>query len=173
METSNKVPHAREEGLMVRELPDEVLVYDLGRHKAHCLNSTAALIWKHCDGKSSVADIAARLGKELQLPIDEEVVWVGVRRLGRANLLQNQMTPPTDVVRKSRRELMQKLALVGGLSVASILLPTAAEAASKFVSCAHESKNGVPENGGCCNGNKGICHWPGTSGHGDCGPQAC
>jgi hypothetical protein len=172
METSNKVPHAREDGLMVRELPDEVLVYDLGRHKAHCLNSTAALIWKHCDGKSSVADIAARLGNELQLPVDEEVVWIGVRRLGRANLLQTRVTPPADVVRKSRREVMQKLALIGGVSVASILLPTAAEAASKFTSCKHVLKNGVPENGQCCNGSKGICHIT-SDGNGTCGPETC
>ncbi len=29
---------SRRDELVVRELPDEVLVYDLRQHKAHCLN---------------------------------------------------------------------------------------------------------------------------------------
>ena len=40
-------PRARTEGLVVTELPDELLVYDLERHRAHCLNPTAALVFKH------------------------------------------------------------------------------------------------------------------------------
>ncbi len=37
-------PRLREEGLVVQELPEEVLVYDLARHKAHCLSPLAAAI---------------------------------------------------------------------------------------------------------------------------------
>ena len=48
------VPRARKEGLVVQDMPDELLVYDVDRHKAHCLNQTAALVWKRCDGKTSV-----------------------------------------------------------------------------------------------------------------------
>jgi hypothetical protein len=44
------LPQARTEGLTVRELAEETLVYDKERHKAHCLNRTAACVWKHCDG---------------------------------------------------------------------------------------------------------------------------
>jgi hypothetical protein len=51
------IPCARTEGLVVQTLADEVLVYDLERHKAHCLNHAAALIWKHCDGRTSVAEM--------------------------------------------------------------------------------------------------------------------
>jgi hypothetical protein len=32
-------PLARKEGLVIQELPDEVLVYDLDRDRAHCLNA--------------------------------------------------------------------------------------------------------------------------------------
>ena len=35
-------PIARSNGLVVQEMPDEVLVYDLDSNKAHCLNETAA-----------------------------------------------------------------------------------------------------------------------------------
>ncbi len=43
-------PLARKADLVTKEVADEVLVYDLKSHKAHCLNQTAALVWKYCDG---------------------------------------------------------------------------------------------------------------------------
>ena len=54
--SDRQLPLARRERLLVEELPDEVLVYDLDREKAHCLNRTAALIWNHCDGRTTVED---------------------------------------------------------------------------------------------------------------------
>ena len=128
-------PRAREDQLVIQELPDEVLVYDVNRHKAHCLNRTAAFIWRHCDGRTSVAEIATLLRKELKFPIDEAVVWLALDRLGRAHLLQGMVRPPAGPARLSRREVIQKLALVGGLSmlapvVSSIVAPTTAQAAS-------------------------------------------
>ena len=129
------VPRAREDRLVVQELPDEVLVYDLTRHKAHCLNRTAALIWRHCDGQTTVAEMATLLQKELKSPVDEAVVWLALERLGRARLLHERVTPPAGAARFSRREVIRKLVLVGGLSVllpvvSSIVAPTAAQAAS-------------------------------------------
>jgi len=44
------LPQARSEDLVIQDIGDEVLVYDLTRHKAHCLNRTAALVWRKCDG---------------------------------------------------------------------------------------------------------------------------
>jgi dTDP-D-glucose 4,6-dehydratase len=50
-------PLARQKGLVVQEIPDEVLVYDLDSNKAHCLNKSAAFVWKSCNGSNSVTDI--------------------------------------------------------------------------------------------------------------------
>ena len=50
-------PLARREGLVIRELADEVLVYDLDRDRAHCLNQTAAFIWQCCDGRTSTETV--------------------------------------------------------------------------------------------------------------------
>ena len=38
-------PIARHAGLVIQEMPDEVLVYDMDSNKAHCLNETGSL-WK-------------------------------------------------------------------------------------------------------------------------------
>ena len=129
------LPEARREGLIIEELPEEILLYDLRRHRAYCLNRTAALLWRHCDGQTPVAVLAALLQNELQVPAGEEVVWLTLRQLSRADLLRKGTTWPLQASHYSRREVARSFALLGGLSVllptvASIVAPTAAQAAT-------------------------------------------
>ncbi|MEJ7826475.1 MAG: PqqD family peptide modification chaperone, partial [Solirubrobacteraceae bacterium] len=56
-----RLPLARSEGLVVEELGDEILVYDLDVKNAHCLSPTAARVWRLCDGGTSSAVIAEQL----------------------------------------------------------------------------------------------------------------
>ena len=131
METTRALmPRARQDELVVEELPDETLVYDLKRHKARCLNRTAALVWQRCDGKTSVADVAVLLEEQLTTPTDEAVVWMALDRLGRAHLLSEPVTLPADRAQYSRREVLRTLRQAAGISllpvVASILAPRAA-----------------------------------------------
>ena len=128
------MPRARQDELVVEELPDETLVYDLKRHKAHCLNRTSALVWQHCDGRTTVAEVAALLEGQLATPTDEAVVWMALDRLGRAHLLSEPVALPADRAEYSRREVVRTLGRAAGISllpvVASILAPRAAAAAS-------------------------------------------
>lgn len=145
------VPRLRKKGLLIQELRDEVLVYDLERHKAHCLNPTAALIWRHCNGRTTVSEMAALLEEELGIPADEGLVWSALEKLGRAHLLRERVTRPEGVPRQSRRELLRKLALglAGGVllpAVTSILAPVAASHGS----CAHVGESCATLN--CCTG---------------------
>ena len=127
------VPKARHGKLVIQELEDEVLVYDLKRNQAHCLNRTAALIWEHCDGKQTVRGLARLLEQKFGVVIDEEVVWLGLRQLNKFHLLQEQMAPSPGPVRISRRELGRRLGAVAASSlplIVSVVAPTAAQAAS-------------------------------------------
>ncbi len=127
--TSVALPIARDEGLLIQELPDEVLVYDLESYRAHCLNRTAAAVWRHCDGKTDVPRIAEILADELESPVSEDIVWFALRRLGRARLLQERIAPPDGIGKRSRRELMRAFGLALLLpTVTSIIAPTAAAA---------------------------------------------
>jgi hypothetical protein len=38
-------PKCRQNELVVQELRNELLIYDLQTHKASCLNETSALVW--------------------------------------------------------------------------------------------------------------------------------
>ena len=123
-------PRPRRDGLVVQELPEETLVYDLERHKAHCLQAVAAAVWQACDGRRTVAQIAARATKRLGREVPEEAAWLALRRLGRARLLDAPVSAPVGDRLTSRRDWLKKAALFGGLSVLSITAPTAAQAAT-------------------------------------------
>lgn len=129
------VPDARKEGLVIQELADEVLVYDLQRHKAHCLNHTAAWIWKHCDGRATVAEMARLLHAESKAPLNEGIIWLALEQLERDHLLSGRIPRPSATPGLSRRELIGQLGLVAAITlplVTSIVAPTASQAASCF-----------------------------------------
>ena len=94
---------ARHADIVVQELTDEVMVYDLKRHRAHCLNKTAAFIWRRCDGQTSVHELSALLAKEFGGEVEEDAVWHGLDRLGRADLLEERVVPPAGVALSRRR----------------------------------------------------------------------
>jgi hypothetical protein len=116
--SSNAFPQARQDGIVVRELPDEVLVYDLEQHKAHCLNATAAAVWRHCDGETSAKEISFRLAREFSTPVDEDVVWLALDELGKLELLES---PAVRQAGLSRAQLMRRV----GVVTAAIALPAA------------------------------------------------
>lgn len=164
-------PNAREKGLVVQDLADETLVYDLERHKAHCLSRTAAAVWRLCDGKRDEAALARLLEKDLGTAADEDVVRLALRDLGRARLLQE---PVAADARLSRRRLIQRLGEAVALPlVVSIVSPTAAQAATCRLTQPIDPaacNAGNPNALGCCCNNHRICA---SLGGGGCGGAFC
>ena len=145
--TGAHLPRMREQGLVVDELPDEVLVYDLDRHKAHCLNRTAALVWRRCDGKTRPAEIARRLQGELDQPFNEDLVWLALRQLNKIHLLAEPIVLPSQLAGMSRRRMIRALGIAATVPlVISIVAPTAEAAAT----C-------IPHNGTCPAGGLPCC----------------
>jgi hypothetical protein len=145
---SDFVPKRKE--TVVRQLRDELLVYDKATNKAHCLNESAAEIWNLCDGKRTLADIVPLLKKKAKAPIDEQMLWMALIKLERAGLLQNNIPLSGPVHTLSRREASRKMgATAAALAVpviASILVPKAGAA----VSCS--TLGGVCNPKPCCAG---------------------
>jgi hypothetical protein len=165
-----KVPLARQEGLVVHELQDEVLVYDRQRHRAHSLNQVAALVWRHCDGKTSIRELSGLLHREMGLPCDEELVYLALDRLGRARLLEGRPSLPSGLPSSARRAVLRSAAMAGALAVVSSIVAPKAEASGSACTisaqclatgcCCICTKNNQP------NQNKG-CQTSGT-GQGSC-----
>ena len=112
MKRKSITPQARTTGVVVEQLADEVLVYDLERDRAHCLNLAAARVWEKCDGKHSVSEIATEVG-------NEEVTWMAVEQLSRAGLLEENITRPA--VALGPVELRIRHHFLAGLDVESDL----------------------------------------------------
>jgi hypothetical protein len=137
-----RYPKARKDNVIARELGDEVLIYDRSRDKALCLNRTAAFVWKQCNGRTSIAQIANRLGREMsssfETPIDERLVWYAISQLRREHLLKEQVESPRRVLASmnghlDRRQVIRALGLATIVAlplVTSIIAPTAAQAAT-------------------------------------------
>ncbi len=156
-------PIARKEKLVVQETAEEVLVYDLETNKAHCLNQTAAYVWKNCNGINSVSDLADSFKTETGHNVPEDLIWLAIDQLNERNLLTK--TAPLKFAGQNRRDVLKKIGMASIVAlplVASLTAPTAALA----VACS----TGTTNCAGCNNGT--VCTTagggPGTCQNGTC-----
>ena len=123
----NDGPLARRDGLVVKTVGDEVLVYDLERARAHSLDALAAAIWRQCDGRRPVAALAAAVRAETGAPVTAAAVEYGLAALGRARLLAGERPG----LGPTRRQVLAKIGTAAAIPlVLSITAPTAAQAQS-------------------------------------------
>jgi hypothetical protein len=132
MESDIMTPHARQDKLLVQEVGDELVIYDRERDCIHSLNPATALVWRHCNGQTSIPELAVLLAEERGLPADEDVVWLALEQLQKVHLLRDGLPRTGEGIQASRREALRKLGVVGGLlllpSISSIVAPTPAMA---------------------------------------------
>lgn len=124
---------SRDRDLVVQELKDETLIYDLTTNKAYCLNETAAFVWKALDGKTEVQTIAADLARKTNNPVNEDIVWLAIDGLKKDNLLTNADELPNRFAGMNRREVVRRIGLASMIAlpvIASLVAPTAAMATS-------------------------------------------
>ncbi len=152
-------PKARKNKLIVKELPGEVLVYDENNHKAHCLNETAAMVWKFCDGHTSIPKMTRLLAKEMSAAVPEQTVWLAIKQLESSRLLEVPVTQRAWIPKTSRRAVMRTIgiAAVALPLITTITNPTAAAVASCVPAGQPCVGSGV---GNCCPGL--FCNPPST-----------
>ena len=142
---SDRLPKARVDGLHIEDLPGELIVYDLGRHRAHRLNQAAKLVFQRCDGTTTREQMARVLEHELGAIQAEAQVDLALAALARKHLLDGA-TPR----RESRRLWLRRLGLAGTAAlplVATIGVPRPARAATCLPTGAACSSNAQ-----CCSG---------------------
>lgn len=159
MNNQSMLPTARKDNLIVKELQDELLIYDTTENKAFCLNKTAWMIMDQCDGQTTMAEAAKRIGKKLKTDVDEQVFWMALTQLKRNGLL-DKSTPIPEIPKVSRRDL------VGSTMTLGIALPAifALGVAPPIVSgqCVETGSSciGAGTQGNCCGG---VCgNFPGS-----------
>lgn len=131
--SNSQFPTARKSGLVVQEVPDEVLVFDLESNKAHCLNQTAALVWKSCDGKTSVSKIAKFVETQTGRGVSDDLVWLAIDQLNENSLLEKEMK--SSFAGQSRREVIKKIGLASMIALPVVASLVAPQNALANVSC--------------------------------------
>ena len=126
--TQKTRPRTRAEGLLVEQVNDEIVVFDTLSRAAHCLSPLAAIVFEHCNGRTSLEDLAAVASERLGETIDTAAIEETLAQLDERELLDED--PGI-----TRRGMIGKTAAVGGAAFAaplitSVLAPTAASAAS-------------------------------------------
>jgi hypothetical protein len=159
-----KMPHARRSGLIAKEADGEVLIYDLERNKAHCLNNMAARVWQYCDGETTLEAACSSLSRELGAPCNQELVCYALKQFANDNLLEEKVDLPPFIAGMNRRQLVRALglgAIIAVPLVTTILAPTPAQAATQFppgspccssTECTSNLCSGIPP----------MCSTPGT-----------
>lgn len=126
-------PLARQKDLVIQEMPDEVLVYDMSANKAHCLNPSAAFIWRACNGQNSVADIVSQFEGTGRGKVSEDFVWLAIDQLHDSSLLEGKITPRFRG--QSRRQVIKRIGLASMVAVPLIASLVAPENALAAASC--------------------------------------
>jgi len=148
------LPQARREGLVVKEVDNEVLVYDLERDEAHCLNLSAATIWRLCDGKTSTSGLGRALEDKNGARVDERVIWLGLQDLSRNHLLEDATVWPEPMMATkgmSRREAVRRIGVGAAFALPLVISITAPTPVKAAVSCAAKCKT-CSTGSECCSG---------------------
>jgi len=130
---SPQFPCARKTGLVVQEMPEEVLVYDLDTNKAHCLNRSAAFVWRSCDGKTSISDIARLFETQTGDKVSDDFVWLAIDQLNENALLESEVK--SAFAGRSRREVIKKIGLASVVALPIIASLVAPKSAFALASC--------------------------------------
>ena len=152
-------PLARHKELVIQEMPDEVLVYDMNTNKAHCLNPSAAFVWRACNGNNSIDDIVSQFESNGKGKVTEDFVWLAIDQLQENGLLENSIAPRFEG--QSRRQVIKKIGLASMVTVPLIASLVAPQNALAVGSCACVAPGDCLTQINCpntvnCNGG-GIC----------------
>lgn len=123
----NKLPQVRNDGIVVQELNDEVLIYFFDTNKAVCLNSTSAIVFNNCNGKTTFDDLKSKY------KLTDDLIHFTLDKLNENNLLKEYQAI-NHFAGLSRRDVIKRIglgAMVALPVISSVLAPTAVHASSQ------------------------------------------
>jgi hypothetical protein len=118
--TNRKLPAARDEGLLIEHVANDVVVYDVESKEAHCLSSLPAVVFTHCDGQTSLSSLATIASEELGETVTETTVEDVIAQLQARDLLASARVSESDAY--TRRTMLRKSAIVGGVVAGAPLI---------------------------------------------------
>src|SRR4029077_11170407 len=93
---------------------DGLQVFDHQQQQAYALNTTSAVVLQHCDGQTTPEQLLELLRESFNVSAAEaeQLTWRALDELGKANLLEGEVTrPPSSKV--TRRQMLTTFATAG------------------------------------------------------------
>src|SRR4029077_7210699 len=95
---------------------DGLHVFDHQQQQAYALNTTSALVWQHCDGQTTPEQLMELLRQNCNVSgaQAEQLTWLALDELGKANLLEAEVARPRPRASKlTRRQMLTTFATAG------------------------------------------------------------
>ena len=126
-----RVPSVQISTTHVERIGEELCIYDWSRHVVHTLNAIAGSVWWQCDGRTTLAELSARLDPNLTDAARDALLRLTLRELDDAHLLVAQAAAGSAPFAASRRDVLKRAGAAAILPViTSIVAPTPLDAQS-------------------------------------------
>lgn len=122
----------RSDTLIDQDVPGGLVVYDPGRAQAHFLNESAAVVFRHCDGRSGILAVARKVSPAAPVGASMAAVRIALDHLTRSGLVPERKRAEGGPSRRDFVKMWGKAAVVIPV-IMSVGAPVPASAASACV----------------------------------------
>lgn len=112
---------------------DGLHVFDHQEQQAYTLNMTSALVWQDCDGQTKPEQLMEVLRQNFNVSRvqAEQLTWLALDELGKANLLEAEVARPLSS-KLTRRQMLTAFAKAGvALALLPMVAPVTAQASTE------------------------------------------
>jgi hypothetical protein len=142
----NNLPPARQQDVVIQEFDKEILIYDLRTHKIYNLNQTSSVVYRHCDWKTSFAELKRKY------KFTDDLIHLSLDELREVNLIESENSFDSPFAGMSRREAIRKVGLASMVAlpvITSLIAPRAVDAQSAATCTPGFDATGNGLNGNC------------------------
>lgn len=121
-----KLPVSKSRDVVVQEVGDELLIYDLVTNRAFALNKTSAIVYRACDGETGFDDL------KVDYAFTDDLIYLALDELKRNNLITGYETG-RHFKGLTRREAVRRVGLASMIAlpvISSLVAPIAAQSLS-------------------------------------------
>lgn len=148
--TKSNLPKARQSNIVLQDLGDELLIYDLKYDRALCLNKIAREVWQACSGSNTTEEIAQVVSKKGRIVVNEALVKLTIKQIKEERLLENEIEFENEFDTLSRREVVKRIGLASLTALPVISAITAPAAVNAQSTCIPIGATCPPNSTNCC-----------------------
>jgi hypothetical protein len=109
------LPISRTEGVTVKSMGDEVVLFDSTNGGIHHLNRIATVVWRSCDGRTDRPALERIVTRTTNIADVGPAVELALEQLSSRGLLNTNISRANDERRRDRRETLKQLAAAAAI----------------------------------------------------------